>query len=154
MGADIIFAFDECTPPLCSFEYARDSLKRTHHWAKICKKEKSDKQALFGIIQGSRFKRLRQESAQFINSLDFDGFGIGGDLGKSKSDMYKILKWVVPFLKEGKPRHLLGIGHLEDITEIIKNGIDLFDCTVPTHYGRHGIAFTKNGFLDLKKSLF
>lgn len=154
LGADIIFAFDECTPPLCSFEYARDSLKRTHYWAKICKKEKSDKQALFGIIQGSRFKRLRQESAKFINSLDFDGFGIGGDLGKSKSDMYKILKWVIPFLKEERPRHLLGIGHLEDIPEIIKNGIDLFDCTVPTHYGRHGIAFTKNEFLDLKKSLF
>lgn len=154
LGADIIFAFDECTPPLCSFEYAKEALKRTHYWAKICLAEKSKNQALFGIVQGSRFKKLRQESAGFLNSLEFDGFGIGGDLGKSKKDIFKILNWSVPILDERKPRHLLGVGHLEDIEKIMKLGIDLFDCTVPTHYGRHGIAFTSFGKLNLKKSLF
>ncbi len=154
LGADIIFAFDECTSPLSSFEYAKKALERTHHWAKICLKEKTSNQALFGIVQGSRFKKLREKSAKFINSLEFDGFGIGGDLGKSKKEMFKILDWVIPFLDQRKPRHLLGIGYLEDIEKIIKAGIDLFDCTVPTHYARHGIAFSGNLKLDLKKSKF
>ena len=154
LGADIIFAFDECTPPLANFDYAKEALKRTHYWAKICLKEKNENQALFGIVQGSHFKKLRIESAKFINSLDFDGFGIGGDLGKSKKQLFKILSWVIPILKENKPRHLLGIGYLEDIKEIVKYGIDLFDCTVPTHYARHGIAFSGNEKLNLKKSQF
>lgn len=154
LGADIIFAFDECTPPFSSFEYAKESLERTHYWAKICEKEKPLNQALFGIIQGSRFKRLREESAKFISSLNFDGFGIGGDLGRTKNEMIKILEWVVPILPKEKPRHLLGIGRLEDILPIIQRGIDLFDCTVPTHYGRHGVAFTSEGKLNLKKSKF
>lgn len=154
LGADIIFAFDECTPPLCSLAYAKQSLKRTLAWAKICLKNKKSNQALFGIVQGSRFKALRQESAKAINSLGFDGFGIGGDLGWSKQSMIKILDWIIPHLQESKPRHLLGIGHLEDIGPIIKNGIDLFDCTVPTHYARRGIAFTSSGKLNLKQTKF
>ena len=154
LGADIIFAFDECTPPFCSFKYAKESLERTNDWAKICLKEKKSDQAIFGIVQGSRFKILRQESAKFINSLDFDGFGIGGDLGQTKREMIKILDWLIPYLNKEKPRHLLGIGYLEDIKEIVKKGIDLFDCIVPTHYGRHGIAFTDQGKLDLKKSKY
>lgn len=145
LGADIIFAFDECTAPLASLEYVKESLRRTHKWAKICLETKKSKQALFGIVQGSRFKKLRQESAKFINSLDFDGFGIGGDLGQNKETMKKILDWTLPHLEESKVRHLLGIGHLEDIEVIIKSGIDLFDCTVPTHYARRGIAFIGSG---------
>jgi queuine tRNA-ribosyltransferase/7-cyano-7-deazaguanine tRNA-ribosyltransferase len=160
LGADVIFAFDECTPPLATFEYAKKSLQRTHQWAKICIKSKKGSQALFGIVQGSRFKNLRQESARFINSLEFDGFGIGGDLGTSKETTMKILDWTIPHLDESKPRHLLGIGYLEDIPEIIKKGIDTFDCIVPTHYARHGVAFVravKPGFtakLDVAKSVF
>lgn len=154
LGADIIFTFDECTPPLSSFEYAKEALERTHYWAKICEKERPSTQALFGIIQGSRFEILRKESAKFISSLNFDGFGIGGDLGRTKKEMIKILKWVIPILPKEKPRHLLGIGHLEDILSTIQYGIDLFDCTVPTHYARHGIAFTSQGKLNLKKSKF
>ena len=154
VGADIIFAFDECTAPLVSFRYAEKSLERTHDWAKICFKTKKSGQAIFGIIQGSRFKVLREKSADFINFLGFDGFGIGGDLGADKQTMGNILKWVVPRLEESKPRHLLGIGYLEDIEMIIKNGIDLFDCTVPTHYARRGIAFTGPGKLNLKQSDF
>ena len=154
LGADIIFAFDECTPPLVNFEYAKMSLLRTNYWAKICLKTKRTSQALFGIIQGSHFKKLRVLAANFINSLDFDGFGIGGDLGKSKRTMLKILSWTIPLLEERKPRHLLGIGHLNDVEEIVKMGIDLFDCNFPTRYGRHGIALSEKGKIDLRKKKF
>ena len=144
LGADIIFAFDECTSPLADYKYVLKSLERTHKWAEICLYAKKSSQALFGIVQGSRFKNLRAQSAKFIGSLDFDGFGIGGDLGKGKSTMKKILDWTLPLLQDEKPRHLLGIGYLEDMENIIKSGIDLFDCTVPTHYARRGIAFVSN----------
>jgi len=154
LGADIMFAFDECTPPLASKEYVENSLKKTHHWAKICLKAKKTKQALYGIIQGSEFKDLRQISAKYINSLDFDGFGIGGDLWRDKGGTNRILDWVIPLLNEKKPRHMLGVGYLENIEDIIKSGIDTFDCTVPTHYARRGIAFTSEGRLDLNKSKF
>ncbi len=154
LGADIIFAFDECTPTLSNFEYAKNSMKKTHEWAKLCLKYKKSKQALFGIVQGSRFKELREESAKFINSLPFDGFGIGGDLGESKNGTDQVLKWVIPHLDEKKPRHLLGIGKLEDMELIIKNGIDTFDCTVPTHYARRGVAFTSAGRVDIEKTKY
>ncbi len=157
LGADIIFSFDECTPPLSSVGYVKEALQRTHNWAKICLKVKKSKQAIFGIVQGSRFKQLRQESARFINSRPFDGIGIGGDLGLTKEEMKKILNWVIAELDAQKPRHLLGIGHLGDIEDIVKSGIDLFDCTVPTHYARRGIAFvglTKEERLDLNEKSF
>ena len=154
LGADIIFAFDECTSPFSSRAYVVKSLERTHKWEKISLESKKSGQALFGIVQGSHFKDLREKSAQFISSLDFDGFGIGGDLGKSKNDMDRILNWTVPLLDSRKPRHLLGIGYLEDMERIIRQGIDLFDCTVPTHYARRGVAFIDKGKLDLKKASF
>ncbi|MFH1393230.1 MAG: tRNA guanosine(34) transglycosylase Tgt [Patescibacteria group bacterium] len=154
LGADIIFAFDECTPPFSTYEYVKKAVKRTHDWAKICVDSKKSSQALFGIVQGSKFQDLRSESARYINSLNFDGFGIGGDLGETKKDMAKILSWIIPNLDEKKPRHMLGIGRLDDMENIIKSGIDLFDCTIPTHYGRRGIAFTNSGKLDFNKSVF
>jgi len=154
LGADIIFAFDECTPPLADYEYVKKSLERTDKWAKISLKSKKSKQAIFGIIQGSEFKDLRIESAKFIGSLDFDGFGIGGDLWRDKGGTNRILDWVIPELNEKKPRHMLGVGYLENIKDIIKSGIDLFDCTVPTHYARRGIAFTSEGKLNLKQTKF
>jgi len=154
LGADIIFTFDECTAPLANLDYIKSSLKRTHNWAKICLKTKKSNQAMFGIIQGSRFKNLREESANFINSLEFDGFGIGGDLGHDRKSTKNILDWTIPILNEKKPRHLLGIGYLEDMELIIKSGIDLFDCTVPTHYARRGVAFTSEGKLNLKQTKF
>ena len=154
LGADIIFAFDECTPPLSTYGYVKDSLKRTHNWAQICLKEVKSKQALFGIVQGSRFKDLREEASKFINSLGFPGYGIGGDLGEDKKAMDQILKWTMPHLDERKPRHLLGIGYLEDMENIVKTGIDTFDCIVPTHYARRGVAFTSEGKMDLRKSKF
>ncbi len=154
LGADIIFAFDECTPPLADYDYVKKSLERTHKWAKISLRAKKSKQVIFGIIQGSEFKDLRESSAKFINSLDFDGFGIGGDLWREIGGTKKILDWFIPIINERKPRHMLGVGYLENIEDIIRAGIDLFDCTVPTHYARRGIAFTSEGRLDLNKLKF
>jgi len=154
IGADIIFAFDECTPPLADLKYVKKSLEKTHKWAEICLKSKKSKQALYGIVQGSRFKNLRVESAKFIGGLDFDGFGIGGEFGNDKKTMSQMVQWVVDELPEKKPRHLLGVGYLEDMELIIKSGVDTFDCTVPTHYARRGIAFTSEGKLDMKKTKY
>lgn len=157
IGADIIFAFDECPPPQASFDYVRKAVDLTHQWAKVCLETKKSSQALFGIVQGSRFESIRRYSAEFINYLDFDGFGIGGDFGPAKTTS-EILKITLPYLKESKPRHLLGVGHLDDMEEVIKCGVDLFDCTVPTHYARHGVAFVGAGKswkkLDLRQSAF
>ncbi len=154
IGADIMFAFDECTPPLATREYIEDSLKRTHAWAKMSLNARTSEQALFGIVQGSHYKDLRYESATFINSLGFDGYGIGGDLGTTKRDMQNILRWTMPYLDEQKPRHLLGVGYPEDMERIIKEGVDTFDCTVPTHYARRGVAFTSKGKINLTQGKF
>ena len=157
LGADIMFAFDECTPSNATREYIIQSLSRTHRWAKECLSAKKTEQALFGIVQGSHFQDLREESARFIGALPFDGFGIGGDLGDIKDEkrtMFQILDWTIPSLPEEKPRHLLGIGYLSDMTPVIEKGVDLFDCITPTHYARHGIAFTESGKLDLNKAAF
>jgi queuine tRNA-ribosyltransferase/7-cyano-7-deazaguanine tRNA-ribosyltransferase len=158
LGADIIFAFDECTSPLADKQYTYLSLERTHFWAEQSLDyfglDRSSKQSLFGIIQGGKFKDLRQLSAKFIGSLPFAGFGIGGEFGNEKDLMTRMVRLVVKYLPKEKPRHLLGIGYLVDIPMIIKSGIDLFDCTVPTHYARRGIAFTSEGSINLKKSVF
>jgi len=162
LGADIIFAFDECTSPFDSFESTKKSMERTHRWAERSlaefknKKSKSTNkdQALFGIIQGGEYKELRKTSAKFISSLSFDGFGIGGSLGKTKDRMFEILDWTIPLLPKEKPRHLLGIGHLEDLKKAVQKGIDLFDCVYPTRMARHGVAITSKGLLDLKRSKF
>ena len=154
LGADIIFAFDECTSPAADYDYTRESLKKTHRWAEICLQARKSKQALYGIVQGGKFKDLRIESAEFISSLPFDGFGIGGEFGDDKNLMGEMLGWTNEKLPENKPRHLLGIGHLDDHKKIMQAGIDTFDCTVPTHYARHGIAFTSVGRLDFNKAKF
>jgi len=155
LGADIIFAFDECTPPAVTREYMKQSLARTNVWAKRCLDAKKTKQVIYGIVQGSLYEDLRKESARAINAMGgFDGFGIGGDLGDSKTGTRTILRWVLPLLDAAKPRHLLGIGHLEDIENIIKGGVDTFDCTVPTHYARRGVAFTSIGRINIGQALF
>ncbi len=154
LGADIIFAFDECTPPMADYKYTNNSLLKTHKWAKVCLDTQQSKQALFGIVQGGRYKDLRIMSAKFIGSLGFSGFGIGGEFGDNKKVMTDMLKWTIRELPEARPRHLLGIGYLSDIPKIIKEGIDTFDCIVPTHYARRGKAFTSSGELDLFKLSF
>lgn len=154
IGADIMFAFDECTSPIADYFYTKKSLEKTHKWAQICLDSKKTNQALYGIVQGGKFDELRTESAKFIGSLPFDGFGIGGEFGDEKRTMTDMLDTTLPHLPESKPRHLLGIGHLEDILPVMTNAIDTFDCIVPTHYARHGIAFTSKGRLDMRKSVF
>ncbi|MFA6177343.1 MAG: tRNA guanosine(34) transglycosylase Tgt [Candidatus Paceibacterota bacterium] len=174
LGADIIFAFDECTSPTEDLKYQEEALERTHRWAERSLKEHqklenqkqarsqvlgspgpqprpdhspelvSDfPQALFGIVQGGRDENLRKQSAKFISSLDFDGFGIGGSF--AKEDMSTAVKWVNEILPEEKPRHLLGIGEPEDLFMGIENGVDLFDCVAPTRLGRNGTIYTKKG---------
>jgi queuine tRNA-ribosyltransferase/7-cyano-7-deazaguanine tRNA-ribosyltransferase len=155
LGADIILAFDECTSPLADYQYTKRAMERTHRWAEICLKTKKRKdQFLFGIIQGGAWKNLRIESAQFISRLPFDGLAIGGSLGKTKKDMFKILDWVIPETPSNKPRHLLGIGYLSDIKEAIKKGIDLFDCVYPTRLARHGGLLTEKGEINILKSVY
>jgi queuine tRNA-ribosyltransferase len=158
IGADIIFAFDECTPPNATTtrEYVKTSLARTHRWEKESMLAKKSDQALYGIVQGAQYKDLRQESARYITKIGatggFAGFGIGGDLGESKNGTRSVLTWTLPLLDPAKPRHLLGIGHVEDVELIMKAGVDTFDCTVPTHYARRGIAFTSLGRVDFNKT--
>ncbi|MEM4263500.1 MAG: tRNA guanosine(34) transglycosylase Tgt [Candidatus Woesearchaeota archaeon] len=143
LGADMILALDECTSPLSDKEYTAKSLERTHNWAKRCIEAHKSKQALVGIVQGGHWQDLREQSARFIGALPFDGFAIGGSLGKSKQDMHNILEWVIPLLPEEKPRHLLGIGVVEDIFEAVERGIDLFDCVSPTRNARSGYVFIR-----------
>lgn len=141
LGSDIIFAFDECTSPLSDKSYTAKALNRTHKWAEQCLKYYNKKQALFGIVQGGMYKDLRIKSAKFIGKLPFSGFGIGGSLGKSKEDMHKILEWTIPLLPKNKPRHLLGIGAVEDLFNSVERGIDMFDCVAPTRWARRGHVY-------------
>ncbi len=157
LGADIIFAFDECTSPAEDVKYQEEALERTHIWAKRCLEEHEklnieNKIALFGIVQGGREENLRKKSAEFMKSLNFDGFGIGGSF--AKEDMSTAVKWVNEILPEEKPRHLLGIGEPEDLFMGIENGVDLFDCVLPTRLGRNGTLYTKNGKIIIMNTQF
>lgn len=152
IGADIIFAFDECTSPAETRAYQREALDRTHRWGKRSleyhkSKENSERQALFGIVQGGRYEDLRKESAQVTASMDFDGFGIGGSF--DKDDLHTAVRWVNEILPEGKPRHLLGIGEPEDLFLGVESGVDTFDCVAPTRLGRHGTVYTKKGKIHI-----
>lgn len=155
IGADIIFAFDECTSPLASYEYQKESLQRTHAWAKRSlarHKELGGDSSLFGIVQGGRFTDLREESAEAINSMGFDGYGIGGSF--TKTDIDSSVGLVCKKLDESKPRHLLGIGEPDDLFGGIENGIDMFDCVAPTRIARNGSLYTKNGRINILNSKY
>ena len=162
LGADIIFAFDECTSPAEDLKYQEEALERTHRWAErsLAEHEKltprhetfSFSPALFGIVQGGRDEELRKKSARFIGSLDFDGFGIGGSF--EKADMSSAVRWVNEILPEEKPRHLLGIGEPEDLFMGVQNGVDLFDCVTPTRNARNGSLYTKHGKINIRNAEF
>ena len=163
LGADIILAFDEPTSPLHDYKYNKEALARTHRWEKESLKAKTTNQKMYGIVQGGLFEDLRNESAKFIGGLDFDGFALGGSFGSSfppsgppwagayKSKQFKELDWVIPYLPEDKPRHLLGIGLVADLFIGVSKGVDTFDCVVPTREGRHGHVYIPNGRIDLTK---
>lgn len=160
LGADIIFAFDECTSPVENLKYQTEALERTHAWAKRSLEEHKKlggEQALFGIVQGGRDEDLRKKSAKIISEIQvegegFDGFGIGGSF--AKEDMSTAVKWVNGILPEEKPRHLLGIGEPEDLFMGVENGVDLFDCVLPTRLGRNGTLYTKTGKIHIENLEF
>ncbi len=156
LGADIFFAFDECTSPLAPKEYQRQAMERTHRWAKRSLDEHTklgvsgatgDMQALFGVVQGGAHEDLRRESARTLGAMEFDGFGIGGSF--TKEDMGKAVAWVCEELPEDKPRHLLGIGEPIDMLLGIENGIDTFDCVAPTRIARNGALYTQDGRINI-----
>ncbi len=158
LGADMFFAFDECTAPTEPYAYQKEAMDRTHRWALRSLKahrqniEANQKQAIFGIVQGGRHADLRSESAREIASMDFDGFGIGGSF--SKEDMQGALQAAIQELPEEKPRHFLGIGEPGDVLEGIAQGIDLFDCVAATRIGRHGTIYTRRGNINLTNEKF
>lgn len=157
IGADMIFAFDECTSPNESKHYQAEALDRTHRWAKKSleyhrAQEVSARQGIFGIVQGGRHEDLRKKSAKVLAEMDFDGYGIGGSF--QKDDMNNAVKWVNEILPEDKPRHLLGIGEPEDLFMAVENGCDLFDCVAPTRIARNGQVYTRNGKVNLRRTEF
>ncbi len=158
IGADIIMAFDECTPYPCAYDYARNSLELTHKWLQRCVDHFNQskplyhyQQALFPIVQGSVYKDLRTKSAEIISSYHADGNAIGGlSVGEPHEVMYELTDLVCAILPKDKPRYLMGVGTPVNILESIALGIDMFDCVMPTRNARHGLLYTKNGIINIK----
>jgi len=158
IGADIMMAFDECTPWPCEYEYASKSLDLTHRWLKRCMKRFKEtdphygyEQSLFPIVQGSTFRDLRIKSAEEILSHNADGNAIGGlSVGEPAEQMYEITELVCGILPKDKPRYLMGVGTPANILENIALGIDMFDCVMPTRNGRNGMLFTSKGTINLR----
>tara|TARA_B100000927_G_scaffold232267_1_gene192335 strand:+ start:192 stop:1322 length:1131 start_codon:yes stop_codon:yes gene_type:complete len=158
IGADIIMAFDECTPYPCDYAYAKNSMGMTHRWLKRCL-EQMDKtscnygynQALFPIVQGSTYKDLRQESAEVISSFDAFGNAIGGlSVGEPEEDLYEMTALVTEILPVEKPRYLMGVGTPWNLLECVALGVDMFDCVMPSRNARHGLLFTTRGTINIK----
>lgn len=158
LGSDIIVAFDEPTPPAGDYVSTRAAMERTHRWAERCLAAKKSGQKIYGVVQGGAYPDLRAFSADFIASLPFDGFAIGstyGDAyGGTKEKTRLMLEWSVPRLPAEKPRHLFGVGRIEDVLDGVAAGIDTFDCVIPTREARHGGVWTTNGRLDIKKGKY
>lgn len=160
IGADIIMAFDECTPYPCDFRYAKNSMEMTHRWLKRCV-ERFDateplygySQTLFPIVQGSTYPELRKISAETIASFGREGNAIGGlSVGEPAEDMYAMTELVTDILPKDKPRYLMGVGTPENILECIERGIDMFDCVLPTRNARHGVLYTAQGIINIRNS--
>ena len=156
LGADIIMAFDECSPYPASYEEAKNAKERTTSWAKRCKAtHKNEQQALFGIIQGNMYRDLREESVKEITALDLPGYGIGGlSVGEPAELMYEILDYTLPLMPVNKPRYLMGVGAADNIVEGIKRGVDMFDCVLPTRIARNGTVMTSFGKLVVKNAAY
>lgn len=158
IGADIIMAFDECTPYPCDYKYAKRSMHMTHRWLDRCVNhlEKVDPlygfdQTLFPIVQGSTYKDLRKQSAEYIASVGAEGNAIGGlSVGEPAEEMYAMTEVVTEILPEDKPRYLMGVGTPINILENIALGVDMFDCVMPTRNARNGMLFTAHGTINIK----
>jgi queuine tRNA-ribosyltransferase len=159
LGSDIALVFDECTPYHADREYTARSTERTHRWLTRCLEWHGEhgphRQAVFGIVQGGVHEDLRRESAQAVSEAGVDGIAIGGTLGRDKQEMHGVLELTAPLLPERGPKHLLGIGDVDDLLAGIAIGLDVFDCAIPTRLARHGTALVPdpdNRFrLDLRK---
>ena len=157
IGADIMMAFDECTPYPCEYDYAKNSMNITHRWLKRCidsfkhtEPLYGHEQSLFPIVQGSTYKDLRRESAEVISSFGADGNAIGGlSVGEPHEMMYEMTELVCSILPQDKPRYLMGVGTPANILESIALGVDMFDCVMPTRNARNGMLFTRNGFMNM-----
>ena len=147
LGSDIVMSFDECTPYPCKYEDAAKSLDVTLRWELMSREQKlKDHQQLFGIVQGSTYRDLRERSAKELVKIGFDGYSIGGlSVGESEEMMFECLEWVTPLLPKDKPRDLMGVGTPKQIYEGVRRGVDMFDCVMPTRLARHGSAFVRGG---------
>jgi queuine tRNA-ribosyltransferase len=162
IGSDIMMVLDECTPYPCDYQYALNSAKLTSSWAAMSKEafEKSlslygHNQFMFGIIQGSVYKDIREISATDLSKLDFDGYAIGGlAVGEPVDIMYDMVEFTASLMPEEKPRYLMGVGRPENLLEAIERGIDMFDCVMPTRNGRNAYLFTSNGILSMRNSKY
>ncbi len=158
IGADIVMAFDECTPYPCDYDYAKNSMEITHRWLDRCithfnntEPKYGYSQALFPIVQGSTYRDLRKISAETIASKNAEGNAIGGlSVGEPHEMMYEMTELVCGILPEDKPRYLMGVGTPANLLESISLGVDMFDCVMPTRNGRNGMLFTKNGIINIK----
>lgn len=158
IGADIIMAFDECTPYPCEYNYAKRSMHMTHRWLKRCfdhmaktEDKYGHQQALFPIVQGSTYNDLRVESAEFIASQDAVGNAIGGlSVGEPEDELYAMTEIVTAVLPKEKPRYLMGVGTPANLLECISLGVDMFDCVMPSRNARHGMLFTSEGIINIK----
>jgi len=163
LGSDIAMLFDECPPYPCEEAYAAKSLALTTRWARRCKdwvsanepRSGDGRQLHFGIVQGSVFAELREQSARELVELDFDGYAIGGvSVGEPEAEMFRAIENAVPFLPPDKPRYAMGLGSPPQILEMIARGVDMFDCVMPTRVARHGVAFTLDGPLHIKNLIY
>ena len=157
LGSDIIMAFDECAPYPADRQYVKDSLERTTRWLKRCKDyhKNTEKQSLFGIMQGGMYADLRKQSAEEIVELDLPGYAIGGlSVGEPKPLMYEMLDGCVDYLPKEKPRYLMGVGSPDCLFEGVERGIDMFDCVLPTRIARHGMAMTSVGRVNIKNAKY
>jgi queuine tRNA-ribosyltransferase len=158
LGSDIAMVLDECAPGNADMDYAREAMNRTHSWATEARdyaKKKEFEMAIFGIVQGGAYTELRNESAIYINSLDFDGNAIGGlAVGETKKQMGAALGAALKHLDMQKPRYLMGVGSPEDILEAVEQGVDMFDCVMPTRIARNGTVLTFKGRVNLHNSRY
>ena len=156
LNSDIVMVLDECPKLTNDKNKIRESLKLSHIWAERSKDEfGNSNKALFGIVQGGIYKDLRLESLEGLKKIDFDGYALGGlAVGETQEQMFKVLGDIVPFMPKNKPRYLMGAGTPSDILGAVKNGVDMFDCVLPTRSGRTGLAFTWDGRLNLRNSKY
>ena len=157
IGSDIMMAFDECAPYGSSYEYVKNSMERTTRWETRCKEyhKNTEKQALFGIVQGGFYKDLRKKSVEDLVKLDFPGYAIGGiSVGEPKEEFLDILRYTAPLLPEEKPRYLMGVGSPDYLIEAVIAGVDMCDCVLPTRIARNGTAFSRDGKLVIRNAEF